>query len=211
VEARSKKALSNLELYQVLNNQVLKTVQRSGLDYFHCTEHEQHGNDFTSRFSAAIQSVFDQGYDNVICVGNDSPQLSTTHISTALQSLENGSAALGPSLDGGFYLMGIKKSHFNREDFASLPWQTNELAGQYYELLASYQNQFITLDHLIDLDSYQDVIQFLSGKNAGTLLIKNILLSLKLEKPASLDLLSHAVYHFQSDRFYNKGSPRLAA
>jgi len=62
----------------------------------------------------------------VITIGNDTPILKSHHIVEASRQLESKNVVLGPSLDGGFYLLGIHKTHFNREQFIDLPWQNEQ-------------------------------------------------------------------------------------
>ena len=63
-----------------LNRHTIRQIEHSGLDYFHFTEKEQEGGDFGERFIHAIQSVFNKGYEYIITLGNDTPQLRTKHI-----------------------------------------------------------------------------------------------------------------------------------
>ena len=116
-------------LFDVLNNNILKTVQKSGLPYFLYTEKEQNGHSFGSRFVNAIQEVFDKGFTNIITVGNDTPQLKTSHLNTAATQLEAHKFVIGPSTDGGFYLMGLEKSQFDATAFLELPWQSSRLCS----------------------------------------------------------------------------------
>ena len=55
------------------------------------------------------------------------PHLKTHHLIDTLHQLETKDLVLGPSKDGGFYLMGIKKAQFHKKTFVELPWQTNHL------------------------------------------------------------------------------------
>jgi len=190
----------------LLNERVLKTVEKSGLDYFHFTEHEQSGNGFGNRFSNAIQRVFKKGYQQVICIGNDTPQLQGAHIRTAVDSLNQGIAINGPSLDGGFYLMGIHASQFDAKCFESLPWQTGKLASSYLQLLHNGNVQVGSLEHLIDLDSLGDVEQLLQGKDQRGLLVQLILSTLVHTRT----IQSYRVREISSISFeipLNKGSP----
>ncbi|WP_241234689.1 TIGR04282 family arsenosugar biosynthesis glycosyltransferase [Nonlabens ponticola] len=193
-----------------LNGHVLKTVRKSGLDYFHITESDQHGDSFGARFSNAIQSVFEKGYEQVICVGNDTPQLTTLHIFTAVDSLATGHAVNGPSIDGGYYLMGIHAHEFDAGSFESLPWQTENLATAYRELQEDIGIISDNLEPLMDLDSASDLYQFVKGKDSRKCLI-NIIKHIFDE--------NSQVYATQSDRIYqivfssplNKGSPTALA
>ena len=125
-EAERKTFLSS-DVFSALNHQTLKTVEKSGIEYFHFSEKNQVGSSFGERFSNAIENIFNKGFKNVITIGNDTPHLKTKHLVDTVHQLEKNDLVLGPSKDGGFYLMGIKKEHFNKETFLKLPWQTSKL------------------------------------------------------------------------------------
>ncbi len=196
----------NEPLMDVLNLKTLRTVQKSGLDYIHINENEQEGTGFGARFSNAIQHVFKKGYDQVICIGNDSPQLEVSHLHRTAISLDGGIAMNGPSLDGGFYLMGIHKIHFDSDRFEKLPWQTSELASSYLSILQDRGIANSSLEHLADLDSQKDIDLFLKGKDQRTQLAQLIISTLS----HIVNSYTYQVKETQSVSFQlplNKGSP----
>nr|WP_299071468.1 DUF2064 domain-containing protein [uncultured Allomuricauda sp.] len=202
-----KKIADSKPLFDALTERTLRTVKATGLPFFHLTEKDQLGNTFGERFSNAIQQLFDFGYSQIITVGNDSPQLIAQHIIEAKNQLSEQNTVLGPSLDGGFYLLGIHRSNFNKETFESLPWQTARLYGETKEYFNSYGCEVLTLERLIDVDSISDIKQLSNyiknltkywiGLFSGVLRSKN-----NFTKTASL--------YFQSSYlsvYFNKGSP----
>ncbi|CAN0575163.1 unnamed protein product, partial [Ectocarpus sp. 12 AP-2014] len=64
-------------VFETLTKETLRKVKRTKQPYFHISEKEQTGNSFGERFTNAIQTVFDKGYEHIITVGNDTPQLKT--------------------------------------------------------------------------------------------------------------------------------------
>lgn len=210
-DAAHKSIAHNSQLIEVLNDRVLKTVEKSGLDFYHYSENEQKGIGFGNRFSNAIQEVFDRGYQHVICLGNDTPQLSVDQIHDSVSCLQKGVAVNGPSLDGGFYLMGISKSQFDKEHFENLPWQTSDLASAYLRFLDASGVDFKILKHLADLDSTEDLHRLLNGSDQRSIIIQLILEALSTVQNSN---------HFLSERkrasgitraVCNKGSPLIAA
>ncbi|WP_194850008.1 TIGR04282 family arsenosugar biosynthesis glycosyltransferase [Nonlabens antarcticus] len=196
---------------QVLNDRILQTVKKSGLDFYHYSEKEQYGIGFGNRFSNAIQDVFDKGYEHVICLGNDTPQLRVAQIHTALDCLHNGIAVNGPSLDGGFYLMGISKSQFDKQHFENLPWQTSNLAAAYLKFLDKSGIEVKILEHLADLDSTEDIHRFLNGCDQRSIIIQLILGTLTLVQNSNHFLPTRKPASVIFRAIYNKGSPLLAA
>ena len=71
----------------------------------------QQGKDLGERMFNAIAYVIGLGYDSVILTGSDLPRLTPEHISKAFAALEDADIAIGPTSDGGYYLIGMKQPH----------------------------------------------------------------------------------------------------
>lgn len=202
-----KKGISSIDLFENLNAQVLNTVKKSGLTYFLITEKEQNGRSFGERFTNAIQFVFNQGFDNVITIGNDTPQLSVNHLRKTCQQLKENKIVLGPSVDGGFYLMGISKNLFDKNQFLKLPWQTKRLTKCVERLISKSVEKCYRLEVLRDIDNSKDlksVLHIFRGISAEiryiiVCLLKNNFLYFKKEENLKATNYPHC--------FYNKGSP----
>ena len=76
-EMRQKPIFKATQLFTDLTYRVLHTAAKSGIAYFHIDESRQRGGDFGTRFTNAIQDIFDTGYEYLITVGNDTPGLKT--------------------------------------------------------------------------------------------------------------------------------------
>lgn len=209
-ECKNKHFSHAQHLFEVLNKNILKTVQKTGMPYFIFTEKEQVGTNFAERFTNAIQEVYNQGFNNVITIGNDTPHLQSKHIVEAVEKLQNNQLVLGPSTDGGFYLMGLKKSHFNPKTFLKLPWQTAQLAQTIARLIAKKNVVISFLETLQDIDFVADIKAILKDKihqiSVGILLVlKQVIRSLK---PAH-NLLTSLYHSLCKTTHFNKGSPQL--
>ncbi len=68
----------------------------------------QKGNNLGERMCNAIQWLFDNGYQKVSLIGTDSPDLPPAFIKDAFQKLDSYKLVIGPSEDGGYYLIGMK-------------------------------------------------------------------------------------------------------
>lgn len=152
-----KKIGVDVTLFEALTAQALEITKASGLPYYHFTEKEQHGNTFGERFTHALQSVFDKGYAHVIAIGNDSPQLKTHHLLEAHRLLQQRKSVLGPTMDGGFYLIGLRRSQFDMGQFQALPWQSPSLLREIQAYFASNGEPVTLLNVLIDVDSKRDI------------------------------------------------------
>lgn len=209
-EAERKSFLS-AEVFSALNNQILKTVEKSGIEYLHISEEKQVGSTFGVRFSNAIEAVFQKGFENVITIGNDTPHLKTYHLIDTLRKLEENDFVLGPSKDGGFYLMGIKKDHFNKDDFQILPWQTNRLHKKITSIAHHKNLEIQYLEPLIDIDSKEDLRLIIHSFKA---ISSSILKLLQNSLSRITNIFFTACFNLLKTSFsqnFNKGSPSISA
>ena len=136
-------------------------AQQSGVDFLHIDSTQQAGATFGKRLSRAMEQAFALGYEQLLVIGNDCPQLDTPLLRRALARLAEGGVVLGPATDGGVYLMGVARSYFEATAWGELPWQTAAL-GQ--ALVAHCQATGATvhyLQRLADVDNEQDLAQLL--------------------------------------------------
>jgi uncharacterized protein len=78
----------------------------------------------------AIEAMFDRDHGAAVVLNSDSPTLPTSLLITTAQLLANPGdcAVLGPSRDGGYYLLGLKAPH--RRLFEDVAWSTEHVAAQ---------------------------------------------------------------------------------
>ena len=202
-----RKGFLSAEIFSALNKHTFKIVEKSNIPYFHISENNQVGCTFGERFANAIASIFYKGFENVITIGNDTPHLKTQHLLNTLQKLATKDMVLGPSKDGGFYLMGIKSNHFNKEMFLNLPWQTNSLRQSLSQLLNSKNLNTLFLEPLNDIDSKEDLQFIIHSSRAFSSTILKLLQELFFACMPSFYLQQ---VHYSATSFsqnFNKGSP----
>lgn len=90
----------------------------------------QEGDGLGARLAAAFDRTFDQGYDSAAVIGTDSPHLPPDYIEQAFDLLNDPrvDAVFGPTEDGGYYLLAMKRLH--RELFEGIAWSTPEVLEQ---------------------------------------------------------------------------------
>lgn len=202
------KKMSNAEaLFRALSDQALKTVQKTGLPYFHISEKEQKGNCFGERFANAIQLVYDRGFDQIIAIGNDSPHLKASQILKSAKEIAAGKAVLGPSADGGFYLLGLHKTDFNNASFRNLPWQTSSLWDQFKAELGTLKVEVIELRKFLDIDNENDLKIILKFTKGLPSCIIKALLSMLLPNRIIVIVDAFILGLFQLDNHQSRGSP----
>jgi rSAM/selenodomain-associated transferase 1 len=86
---------------------------------------DQCGDDLGARMNHAFDTLFAGGYGRVLIVGTDVPTLPYDHFAKALDLLETHDLALGPALDGGYYLIGLRRAA--PELFSNIPWSTSQV------------------------------------------------------------------------------------
>ena len=209
-ELRNKPHIGNEQLFEALTTHTLSKVRDTGLPYFHITEKAQIGSTFQQRFVNALHEVFKKGYANVIAIGNDTPHLGTKELLEADRALQSNKIVIGPSADGGIYLLGIQNADFNSSAFLELPWKTSYLYKSLVAFIAN-KTRIAEFNTLFDLDNLADLKLFLARfKN----LPKQILeLILQLLTPLKAKRRSGNSFYPQlyEQLFFNKGSPLLVA
>jgi len=123
----------------------LAVLQSSELPVICFDEQRQTGTSFGEKLTNSVQHVFESGYEEVIIVGNDCPQLELADIQKASVGFQNGLNSIGLTQAGGVYLIALEKSKFDADAFANLPWQANQLA-QSLETYLSKTTNYQTLE-----------------------------------------------------------------
>ena len=208
VDATRKCIPQSGELFKTLNEEIVSKVERTGLPYFLYSEELQIGSNFGSRFTAAIQSVFSKGFDRIITVGNDTPNLSSTAILQASQNLREGKTVIGPSTDGGIYLLGINKNRFDPAGFRELPWQRQNLFQETARFFMR-RGMLHQLPRLTDIDSIKDIKIVINQHRCISPRLFRQLLSIIGRRQLTLAYQNNASIFFEINQSYNKGSPSI--
>jgi len=93
----------------------------------------QRGENLSERLANASEDLFRLGFSSVCLIGSDSPTLPVTIFAEAIDILDQhrDCVVLGPSEDGGYYLLGSNRLH--RDLFHEIDWSTNKVAAQTLE------------------------------------------------------------------------------
>jgi len=123
-------------------------------DYFPTFKlNAQKGTDLGERMQQAFQWGFSQGYKNLILIGTDLWEIETPLISLAFKQLQTHDCVIGPSTDGGYYLLGKKENI--PAVFQNKAWST---ASVLTNTLADLQDhQVALLPEKTDIDTYKEV------------------------------------------------------
>lgn len=206
-----RKSFLSKNVFSELNRQTLIKVEKSGIPYFHISENQQKGNNFGERFTNAIESIFEKGFQQIITIGNDTPHLKTNHLIETTKKLKKNNLVLGPSKDGGFYLMGIKKEHFNKQTFLKLPWQTSRLQRCISSISNTKNLEIKLLEYLNDIDKKEDVITIISSFKSISSTILSLLKRCFFNFKTFLKKINFHIKETFYQPNFNKGSPNIFA
>lgn len=124
----------------------------------------QIGLDLGERMDNAFQAGFDQGYDRIVIVGSDCPELTSDILKEAFQALNHDPVVLGPAADGGYYLIGLKQRLSNV--FQGIPWGTTNVLEATRNALSCLNVSFAQLKRLSDVDTPEDLHIWESAQKA---------------------------------------------
>jgi uncharacterized protein len=90
----------------------------------------QRGDKFGERLYFAVEDLLKCGFDSVCLIDSDSPTVPAEDFAEAVELLSKTEdrVVLGPSDDGGYYLIGVKKPH--RHLFEQIDWSTERVLNQ---------------------------------------------------------------------------------
>jgi rSAM/selenodomain-associated transferase 1 len=177
VKSRLSPALDDeliVSLYESFVVDLLATLKRSGHPYRiaftpadrkeeiirrfgRCDSIPQIGADLGDRMDNAFRRCFADGFTAVLIIGSDVPDLPSEIVTEAFAALDNRDAVIGPSVDGGYYLIGFTKEMFVPGVFEGISWSTDAV---FPETMARLERAEIGV-HLLppwrDVDTPEDL------------------------------------------------------
>lgn len=116
---------------------------------------DQVGDDLGARMQQTFATLFGKGYQQVFIVGTDVPSLPLDHYKQALALLNTHDVVLGPALDGGYYLIGLKQPQ--PELFTDIAWSTDRVLAATQEKAANLGLKVALLPSWRDVDTIDDL------------------------------------------------------
>jgi rSAM/selenodomain-associated transferase 1 len=117
--------------------------------------HLQEGLDLGARLAHAARSALTRAAA-VILVGSDCPDLSPDYLGAALAALTHQDAVLGPALDGGYVLLGLRS--MDDTLFERMPWGSDRVAELTGQRLDALGWRWSRLAPLRDIDRPEDLV-----------------------------------------------------
>ena len=125
----------------------------------------QRGPDLGARMKWAMQDAFEQGAEDVLLTGTDLPTLPRARLMESLTLIKKHDVVLGPTADGGYYLIGLRK--MVPALFEGIAWSTAEVFADTKKKIEDAGLSLGLLPQCRDLDTLEDLKAFigLCGKD----------------------------------------------
>ncbi len=122
------------------------------------TEHaipveRQQGGDLGEKMLNAFKQLCKRD-EKVIIIGADLPDLNNELVQQAFMALDTNDVVLGPTKDGGYYLIGMKEPH---DLFAGIEWSTNTVFKRTIEKIREKERSLFLLPEKNDIDTLEDL------------------------------------------------------
>ncbi len=149
VEEQSAKTFSyslgkkgNQKIAECLIQNSLAVARKTKLPIFTSFSYDQIGDSFGLRLANAIELIFSKGFEKVITIGNDCPNLTSSNLLEVCKNLQHKDLILGPTNNGGVFLIGMNVTSFHKGRFSKLSWESEDLQEDFrkyaeYNLISS--------------------------------------------------------------------------
>jgi len=115
----------------------------------------QEGEGLGERMHYAINKVLQNGYQACVLIGTDVPEIWSEHLLNAFGMLDGNDVVFGPTMDGGYYLVGMKKPC--REVFEKQTYGHGNVLDQTIGRLREKQLKVCCIEKLYDMDTREDL------------------------------------------------------
>lgn len=143
----SKKVAANKHIY--FSDVVINSLWVDELKFI------QEGVDLGERMQNAFEKGFNDGYERIVLIGSDLPDISPEIIQKGFDALENNEVVFGPAEDGGYYLVGMSNPQFSV--FQKKQWSTEGLLKETMIELNEKGIKIALLKTLNDIDTFEDL------------------------------------------------------
>lgn len=121
------------------------------------TFYKQRGKDLGEKMHDAFRHAYRKKYEKVVIIGSDSPTLTSRFINDAFKALDKAEVVLGPSLDGGYYLIGMKKAC--SAIFKSIRWSSKSVFEDTLKNIKKLKKTATIIKQWYDVDGPKDLIR----------------------------------------------------
>ena len=116
----------------------------------------QRGKHLGERMWNVFQALCDEGFDRVIMIGADVPHVRDEWLDEAEMQLGAGDVVLGPTDDGGYYLVAMRAPH---DIFSGIEMSTQRVLGETLRKAVASGLRVHLLPRSFDIDAGRDLVQ----------------------------------------------------
>jgi rSAM/selenodomain-associated transferase 1 len=164
-----------LELYQRFVQDILDTLEQTGIPVMICYHPPgsgnavaewlgpgqqylpQEGRDVGERMANAFRQAFTRGFSRVVLIGSDIPDLPAPLLNEAMAALLTHDSVIGPARDGGYYLIGFRHDTFFPGVFSGIAWSTGTVFCSTMQAFEKAGQQVHELPLRQDVDTIEDL------------------------------------------------------
>lgn len=119
--------------------------------------HLQLDGDLGKKMNDAFQQSFKKGYEKVLIIGSDCAEINENDLNDAISILDEKQVVLGPAVDGGYYLIGMRQNFPFLFDNKS--WSTDQLFQETLAALDQEEVSYGLLSERSDIDYEEDLLR----------------------------------------------------
>ena len=149
----TKKTKIKTVLFKNKNHEKLETLFKHSI-----ASKFQLGRSLGEKMENAFHWAFKKKYKKIILIGADLWTLNEKIIIDSFKLLDKFNLVIGPSYDGGYFLIGMKKP--NENIFKNIPWSTNNVLEKTISKMKTRKISFLEITK--DIDSFSDLKSNLS-------------------------------------------------
>lgn len=168
-----------LSLYRAFVLDMLETIERTGIPYSvfvdppdavpavsswlgqHRRILPQRGSDLGERMANAFRGIFAAGAEHATLIGSDIPDLPIEILHQAMDALERHDAVIGPAQDGGYYLIGFRRTGFLPSVFSNMTWSVPDVFARTMQFFRQVNTAVHVLPPWQDVDTAEDLRELL--------------------------------------------------
>lgn len=117
----------------------------------------QTGKELGERMTNAFRAAF-QAHEKVVIIGSDCAALTAQIIQTAFQALDTKDFVIGPAMDGGYYLLGMRQPDISV--FENIAWSTDQVFPTTMKRIQALDKTYALLPELSDIDYWEDWLKY---------------------------------------------------
>ncbi len=117
----------------------------------------QEGSDLGKRMLNAFKNAFQKGYRKAVIIGSDCFEITSKIISESFEAIPQNNFVIGPTHDGGYYLIGMTALHTAL--FKNKKWSSEEVLQDTLIDIRNMNGSYKLLAELTDIDTEEDLLQ----------------------------------------------------